>query len=89
MPSAVHRERVARRVARPPAPSAARDEGLDALRVAQERDHHGDAAKEETATTDDTGRFKVSNLQPGNYTAIVQGVNNTAGVALVEVYDLN
>src|SRR4029079_13628533 len=52
MPSAVHRERAARRVARPPAPSAARDEGLDALRVAQERDHHGDAADEEDALHD-------------------------------------
>ncbi|HEY5766335.1 MAG TPA: fibronectin type III domain-containing protein [Candidatus Udaeobacter sp.] len=31
----------------------------------------------------------IANLQPGNYTAIVRGVNNTAGVALVEVYDLN
>ena len=31
----------------------------------------------------------VANLQPGNYTAIVRGVNNTVGVALVEVYDLN
>ena len=31
----------------------------------------------------------IANLQPGNYTAIVHGVNNTAGVALVEVYDLN
>ena len=31
----------------------------------------------------------VANLQPGNYTAVVRGVNNTAGVALVEVYDLN
>src|SRR5262249_44289133 len=28
-------------------------------------------------------------LLPGNYTAIVQGVNNTMGVALVEVYNLN
>jgi hypothetical protein len=27
-------------------------------------------------------------LSPGNYTAIVRGVNNTTGVALVEVYDL-
>src|SRR5512138_3236407 len=27
--------------------------------------------KEDTATTDDTGRFKVSNLQPGNYTVTV------------------
>jgi hypothetical protein len=31
----------------------------------------------------------VANLQPGNYTAIVRGVNNTTGVGLVEVYDLN
>jgi hypothetical protein len=31
----------------------------------------------------------VANLQPGNYTAIVRGVNNANGVALVEVYDLN
>jgi hypothetical protein len=31
----------------------------------------------------------VADLQPGNYTAIVQGVNNTTGVALVEVDDLN
>jgi hypothetical protein len=31
----------------------------------------------------------ISTLQPGNYTAIVRGVNNTTGVALVEVYDLD
>jgi hypothetical protein len=31
----------------------------------------------------------IANLQPGNYTAIVRGVNNTAAVALVEVYDLS
>jgi len=31
----------------------------------------------------------IANLQPGNYTAIVRGVNNTTGVALVEVYDLD
>jgi hypothetical protein len=31
----------------------------------------------------------IGNLQPGNYTAIARGVNNTTGVALVEVYDLN
>jgi len=28
-------------------------------------------------------------LSPGNYTAIVRGVNNTTGIALVEVYDLD
>jgi hypothetical protein len=31
----------------------------------------------------------IADLQPGNYTAIVRGVNNTTGVGLVEVYDLN
>jgi hypothetical protein len=31
----------------------------------------------------------VATLPPSNYTAIVRGVNNTTGVALVEVYALN
>jgi hypothetical protein len=31
----------------------------------------------------------IANLPAGNYTAIVRGVNNTTGVALVEVYDLH
>jgi len=31
----------------------------------------------------------VENLAPGIYTAIVRGVNNTTGVAVVEAYDLN
>ena len=31
----------------------------------------------------------VRNLTPGNYTAIVRGVNAATGVALVEVYALN
>jgi hypothetical protein len=31
----------------------------------------------------------IADLQPGNYTAVLSGVNNTVGVALVEVYDLN
>jgi hypothetical protein len=30
----------------------------------------------------------IATLQPGSYTAIVSGVNNTTGNALVEVYDL-
>src|SRR5205823_6359467 len=30
----------------------------------------------------------IADLPPGNYTAIVRGVTNTTGVALVEVYDL-
>ena len=31
----------------------------------------------------------LTSLNPGNYTAIVRGVNNSSGVALVEGYDLN
>ena len=31
----------------------------------------------------------IADLPPGNYTAIVRGVNNTTGIALVEVYDLD
>jgi hypothetical protein len=31
----------------------------------------------------------VANLNAGNYTAIVRGVDNTSGVALVEVFDLD
>ena len=31
----------------------------------------------------------IADLPPGNYTAIVRDVNNTTGVALVEVYDLD
>jgi hypothetical protein len=31
----------------------------------------------------------IAELPAGNYTAIVRGVNNTTGLALVEVYDLH
>jgi hypothetical protein len=31
----------------------------------------------------------IAELPPGNYTAIVRGVNNSTGVALAEVYDLS
>ena len=31
----------------------------------------------------------IADVLPGNYTAIVRGVNDTAGVSLVEVYDLS
>jgi hypothetical protein len=42
---------------------------------------HAPAAPSESAI--------IANLPPGNYTAIVRGVNNTIGVGLVEVYDLH
>jgi hypothetical protein len=31
----------------------------------------------------------VRDLPPGNYTAIVKGVNNATGVGLIEAYALN
>src|SRR5438477_519231 len=40
------------------------------------------------APTDPRESAIIANLPAGNYTAIVNGVNNTTGVALVEVYDL-
>jgi hypothetical protein len=39
--------------------------------------------------TDDLESAIVATLFPGGYTAIVRGKNNTSGVALIEVYDLN
>ena len=41
------------------------------------------------APTDLSESAIIAELPPGNYTAIVRGVNNTTGVALVEVYDLD
>ena len=40
------------------------------------------------APTDPSESAIIAELPPGNYTAIVRGMNNTTGVALVEVYDL-
>jgi len=41
------------------------------------------------APTDGRESAIIADLPPGNYTAIVRGVNNTTGVGLVEVYDLD
>jgi hypothetical protein len=41
------------------------------------------------APTNDLESAIDATLIPGNYTAVVKGNNNTSGVALVEVYDLN
>jgi hypothetical protein len=41
------------------------------------------------APTDGRESAIVADLLPGNYTAIVSGVNDITGVALVEVYDLS
>ena len=39
--------------------------------------------------TDDRESAIVASLAPGNYTAVVEGKNQTTGVGLVEVYDLD
>jgi hypothetical protein len=39
--------------------------------------------------TDDLESAIVATLDPGSYTAIVKGKNNTTGVGLVEIYDLD
>jgi hypothetical protein len=41
------------------------------------------------APTQPSESAMIADLPPGNYTAIVRGVNNTTGVALVEVYDFD
>jgi hypothetical protein len=48
-----------------------------------------DIANSGYAPTDGRESAIIATLQPGNYTAIVHGVNNTTGVGLVEVYDLD
>jgi len=41
------------------------------------------------ASADASESAIIANSHRVNYTAIVRGVNNTTGVALVEVYDLH
>nr|UXE45394.1 hypothetical protein Hi04_10k_c4773_00008 [uncultured bacterium] len=41
------------------------------------------------APTDSKESGVIATLQPGGYTAIVRGVNNTTGIGLVEIYDLD
>jgi hypothetical protein len=41
------------------------------------------------APTDPRESAIIATLPPGNYTAIVRGVNASTGVGLVEVYDLD
>ena len=52
-------------------------------------DHQAEIIATGIPPTNDLESAIVRNLTPGNYTAIVRGVNNTTGVALVEAYDLN
>ncbi len=47
-----------------------------------------DIQSTDPAPTDDREATILSVLQPGNYTAVVRGKNNTTGIALVEFYGL-
>ena len=40
------------------------------------------------APPDDRESAVVATLQPGNYTAVITGANNSTGVTLIEMYDL-
>ena len=41
------------------------------------------------APTNDLEAAILITLQPGNYTAVVRGVNNTTGIGVAEIYDLD
>jgi hypothetical protein len=51
-------------------------------------DQVADIQNSQLAPTNAAESAIIATLQPGSYTAIVRGVNNTTGNALVEVYDL-
>ena len=52
-------------------------------------DQRGDIRNSGYAPGDGRESAIIAELPAGNYTAIVRGVNNITGVALVEVYDLS
>jgi uncharacterized protein (DUF1800 family) len=52
-------------------------------------DQQAEIAASSIAPTDDKEPAVVWTLSPGNYTTVVSGVNNTTGIALVEMYDLD
>jgi len=52
-------------------------------------DQQAEIAASSIAPTDDHEPAVVWTLSPGNYTTIISGVNNTTGIALVEMYDLD
>lgn len=52
-------------------------------------DQQAEIAASTIAPTDDREPAIVATLSPGNYTAVVRGVGDTTGIALVEMYDLD
>ena len=73
-------------------PTLALHDGNGALIVSNDNWRTGGQEAEIIATglppSNDLESAIIRTLAPGNYTAIVRGVNDTTGVALVEVYDL-
>ena len=49
----------------------------------------GDITKTGIAPSDPHESAIIATLDPGMYTAVMSGVNNTSGVGLIEVYDLD
>jgi len=52
-------------------------------------DQQAEIAASSIAPIDDLEPAIIWTLAPGNYTTIVRGTNNTTGIALVEMYDLD
>jgi hypothetical protein len=52
-------------------------------------DHEAEIIATTIPPTNDLESAIVQNFPPGNYTAVVRGLNGTTGVALVEAYGLN
>jgi hypothetical protein len=52
-------------------------------------DHEAEIIATTIPPANDLESAIVRNLAPGNYTAIVRGVSDTTGVAVVEAYNLN
>ena len=52
-------------------------------------DHEAEISATGLAPTNDLESAIIANLPPANYTAIVRGLGNTTGVAVVEAYALN
>jgi hypothetical protein len=65
----------------------------DGLQIASNDDWRSDQQAEISTTgiapTDNRESAILASLEPGAYTAIVSGKNNTTGIALVEIYDLD
>ena len=57
----------------------------DSWRTTQE----AEIAASALSPTDNSEPAIIASLAPGNYTAIVRGVNNTTGIGLIEMYDLD